>query len=383
MMGAKRMNGYFDNASTTAVSPQVVEAMQPYWYEAYGNPSSLHHMGFIAERAVETARGEAAELLGCEKNCLYFTSGGTEANNTALFGAAQARRRRGNRIVTTAIEHSSVLESAEELERRGFEVVFLRPDAAGRVSAEQLVQAVDEKTLLLSCMLVNNETGAVQPILEAAPEIKRKNPDTLLHCDAVQALGKLPLQLRRSWLDLVSVTAHKLHGPKGVGALYVAKGVRISPLLYGGEQQGGVRPGTESVPLIVGFGRACALARAAMTQNRTQVRRLAQLLREGVSDVPGGVLNSPPDALDYIVNLSVEGVRSEVLLHFLEERELYVSSGSACAKGKPSHVLAAMDIGRQRADSALRISFSAENREEDVARLLEALRDGAQRLARH
>lgn len=381
-MGAKRMNGYFDNASTTAVAPQVVEAMQPYWQQTYGNPSSLHHMGFLAERAVETARGELAALLGCEKSCLFFTSGGTEANNTALFGAARARRRRGNRIVTTAIEHASVLESAEELERRGYEVVFLQPDRTGSVTAEQLAAAVDDKTLLVSCMLVNNETGAVQPILEAAPEIRRKNPDTLIHCDAVQALGKLPLQLRRGAVDLASVTAHKLYGPKGVGALYVAKGVHIAPLLYGGEQQRGVRPGTESVPLIVGFGRACALAREEMARDRAQVRRLAQLLRAGVAGVPGCVLNSPPDALEYIVNLSVEGVRSEILLHYLEERGLFVSSGSACAKGKPSHVLAAMDVGRLRADSALRVSFSRDNREEDVERLLEALRAGAERLAK-
>mgnify|MGYP001202136126 CR=1 FL=1 len=373
---------YLDNAATTQPSFAVVQAVQKGMTELFGNPSSLHRLGFEAEQAVEAARQAVSELFGCDRSCVFFTSGGTEANNTVLFGAPKAYPHRGKRVVISAIEHASVYEAAGELEKNGYQVIRLLPDSQGRISSQQLLEAVTPDTVLVSCMLVNNELGTVLPILDAASRIKKKNPQTLIHCDAVQAYGKMPLRMNRYPIDFCTSTAHKIHGPKGVGALMVAKGVRVSPLHCGGNQQKKLRPGTEPSPLILGFGVACQEAKADMAAAYQHVSSLHRYLREEIAKMPDVEWLSPSDALPYVASLRVSTIRSETLMHFLEERQVYVSSGSACSKGRPSHVLEAIGLSRKKADSVVRISFSKENVERDVEMLLEGLREALRRLAR-
>ncbi len=372
---------YLDNSATTRVCPEAAERAVRVMTETYGNPSSLHTKGLEAERELKSARVSVARLLSCEPREVYFTSGGTEANNLALFGAAYARRRLGNRIVTTAIEHSSVLESALELRRQGFDVVLLPPGADGRVSEQALFDAVDDQTILISVMLVNNELGSIQPVEAARRAVRLKKAPALVHVDAVQAFGKIPVRPAKLGADLLSVSAHKIHGPKGVGALYLAKSARILPRVFGGEQEQRLRPGTEALPLIAGFGAAVD-ALPDQAEERTQAAALRDRLLAGLEGIGGVRVNSPADGLPYILNFSVEGIRSETMLHHLASRGVYVSSGSACAKGKQSHVLEAMDYPAMRIVSALRVSFSRYNTPEDVDQLLAALKEGANTLAR-
>ena len=372
---------YLDNSATTRVCPEAAERAVRVMTETYGNPSSLHTKGLEAERELKSARVSVARLLSCEPREVYFTSGGTEANNLALFGAAYARRRLGNRIVTTAIEHSSVLESALELRRQGFDVVLLPPGADGRVSEQALFDAVDDQTILISVMLVNNELGSIQPVEAARRAVRLKKAPALVHVDAVQAFGKIPVRPAKLGADLLSVSAHKIHGPKGVGALYLAKSARILPRVFGGEQEQRLRPGTEALPLIAGFGAAVD-ALPDQAEERTQAAALRDRLLAGLEGIGGVRVNSPTDGLPYILNFSVEGIRSETMLHHLASRGVYVSSGSACAKGKQSHVLEAMDYPAMRIVSALRVSFSRYNTQEDVDQLLAALKEGANTLAR-
>lgn len=367
---------YFDNAATTRTAQEAANAMLDMLTNQYGNPSSLHYKGLESQTRVDRARRQLASLLDCKPERLTFTSGATEANNLVLFGAAAARRRQGNRIVTTAYEHSSIEEACRQLEREGFEVVRIAPDKAGQIAAADVVGAVDEKTILVSCMMVNNELGSVLPIDEIVRGVRRKNRDVFLHSDAVQALGKLPFRLSRLELDAASVSAHKIHGPKGTGALYLREGARILPRTFGGEQEKKLRPGTENAAGIVGFGTACQLMEKNGGEYMEQIRRCNLRLRELLSGKEGFVIHSPEDALPTILNVSVPGVRSEVMLHFLEQYGICVSSGSACAKGAKSHVLSAMGIPAAETDSALRISFSHENTVEQTEKLAEALEEG-------
>lgn len=300
----------------------------------------------------------------------------------ALIGGTAANRRRGNHVVISGIEHASVLETADYLERQGFRVTRLMPDSWGHISKEQLLEAVTPETILVSCMLVNNELGSVLPVLECAGGIKRKNPDVLLHCDAVQAFGKMPLHMERYPIDLCTVTAHKIHGPKGVGALMIAKNSRILPLFYGGSQQKKIRPGTESSHLIAGFGAACEEAKRDLSAAGDRVSGLREQLREGLQAFPDIQWLSPLDASPYVVSLRVSTIRSETLLHFLEERDVFVSSGSACAKGQTSHVLRAIGLRKEQADSVIRVSFSKENDASDIQALLEGLQAALSQLAR-
>ena len=370
------MSGYFDSASTTQVDERVREAMFPALVELYGNHSSLHSLGFRAERAVEDARDAVARLMECDRDSVFFTSGGTEANNTVMFGVAEARKRSGNRLVISSVEHSSVLESGAELKRRGYDTVAVLP--------EEIPDSVDGKTVLVSCMMANNETGAVYPVKEMFTALKRQFPALTVHSDCVQAFGKIPLGLRRSPIDLASVSAHKIHGPKGVGALFIRKGTRITPLLFGGEQQGKKRPGTESVPLILGFGEAARIAGEEMERNRLHAASLRERLLGQIREIPGFVLNSPENGLPNVLNFSLtgKGIVAENLLRLLSEQELYLSSGSACAKGKPSHVMAALGYAHDRAVGALRVSFCKYNTPEDVDRLAAALADAVRRFSR-
>lgn len=372
---------YLDNSATTRVRPEVVAAMERVLREEFGNPSSLHAMGLEAERRVEEAREAVAEALGVDPAEILFTSGGTEANNLALRGAARAHAREGRHIVTTAVEHSSVLETARDLAREGFELTVVPVDGHGRVRTEDVVAALRPDTVLVSVMLVNNEVGTVQPVAEIGRAIARRRGRgrvPLLHVDAVQAFGKLPVQPRQLGADLVTLSGHKIHGPKGAGALYVRRGVRLQPLLTGGDQQGGLRPGTENVPGIVGFGVAARLAAREREDTLARLRALRSRLLAGLgAAVPGALVNSPEDAAPHILNVSFPGVRGEVLVHALAERGVYVSTGSACHSRRPviSHVLAAMGLARERAEGAIRISLSRDTTGADVDALIEALRE--------
>ncbi len=371
---------YLDNSATTPLCPEAKAAMQAA-LDDFGNPSSLYSLGAQALSRLDECRSAVAAAIGCKPKEVVFTSGGTESNNTALLGAARAKRREGRHIVTSAIEHPSVLNTLARLEQDGFEVTYLKPDASGRLSAEAVAAACRRDTVLVSLMAVNNETGARLPIAAVKPALRAVGSTALVHCDGVQAFGKLSLRPEEIGADLISVSAHKIHGPKGIGALCLAGGVRIPPLLTGGGQEGGLRSGTESTVLIRGF----AAAARALPDRKTALAAVQALRDDAVARLtalPGVTLNSPADALPYLFNLSVEGLRSETLLHFLESRDIFVSSGSACARGKVSHVLAAQGLSRSRADSALRISLSRFTAPEDIDALVAALSDGIATLKR-
>ncbi len=372
---------YLDNSATTPVLPEAAQKAAWVMTQEFGNPSSLHTLGYRAKQELEKAREAVAARLGAGPQELFFTSGGTESNNLALFGAAWARKRLGNRIVTTKAEHDSVRNPLEELARQGFEVVALAPDETGKISPEALLEAIDETTILVSLMLVNNETGAIFPVEEAARAIRRKKAPALLHTDAVQAFGKLEFSPQRLGADLVTVSAHKIHGPKGAGALYVKKGVHILPRTFGGGQEKGLRSGTESLPLLAAFGEAARLL-PRPREALGRVEELNRLLRSRLAGFPEVTVNSPEDALPYVLNFSLGQVRAETMLHFLAERGVYVSTGSACGKQKPSHVLEAMGLSRERVSSALRVSFSRFTTGEEVAALGDALEIGLKTLAR-
>lgn len=366
---------YLDNSATTVVCPQAAQKAYDVMVNNYGNPSSLHTMGINAERELTQARNTIAGKLGVREDEIFFTSGGTEANNTAIFGAAYARRRMGNRIVTTPIEHSSVYDSIKQLEKEGLEVVYLPVDKYGQVDRAGISEAINSDTILVSIMAVNNELGTIEPYSAAASVIKRVKAPALLHVDAVQAFGKLNLRPAYEGVDLMSISAHKIHGPKGVGALYIKKGTRILPRVYGGEQEKKIRPGTQSVPLIAAF------SEAVKALENTDYAPLYNYLKERLSEFDNVVINSPENGLKCILNFSVKGYRSETMLHHLASKGVYVSSGSACALGKPSHVLTAVGIPRELADSALRVSFSRYNTKEDIDLLIEAINSGINSIA--
>lgn len=368
---------YLDNSSTTKPSKRAVEYITKALEANWGNPSSLHRIGMEAEIALNEARETVARSLNARADEIIFTGSGTEANNTALLSVLKAQKR-GGRIITTAIEHPSVLETAKRLTDYGFEVIALKPDKNGIVPISALENALTDNTLLVSMMLVNNETGAVQPVREAAALTKRKAPNVLFHCDAVQGYGKLPLNVKQLGVDLLSASGHKIHGPKGIGFLYCKKGVHISPLITGGGQESGMRSGTEALPLIMGLKAAVEELPRPDTQLKAQ-QELFDYTKDRLLSM-GAVINSADGCLPYILNVSLMGYRSETLLHFLEGRNVFVSSGSACAKGHGSYVLNEMGLDRKRTDSALRISFSRFNTKEDADMLVSALEDAKKQL---
>lgn len=371
---------YLDNSATTAVCKAAADKALYMMTDNYGNPSSLHKMGIRAEEEVEKAREIIAGTLSVDSREIIFTSGGTEANNTAVFGAAQALRRRGDRVIVSAVEHPSVHESAKRLSELGFDVHYAPVDKDGAVDIEALKALLNNKTILVSVMAVNNETGTIQPIERVAKLVHKLSPEALFHCDAVQAYCKTPLKPQKYDVDLMTVSAHKIHGAKGAGALYIRSGARISPLLYGGEQQKKLRPGTESSPLIAAFGAAAA--EADIQADSGYIRELSSYALGLLRQTDGISINSPADALPYIINISAEGIRSETMLHHLESTGVYVSSSSACAKGKRSYVLEAMGLSDSRIDSSLRISFSKYNTKEDIDALTAGLRTGIATLQR-
>ena len=365
---------YLDNSATTKVCQQAVEKMIEVMTENYGNPSSLHRKGYEAQKELEDVRKTVADMLSAEKEEIYFTSGGTEGNNTAVFGAVGALKRRGNRIITTSMEHSSVIESVQKLEKDGFEVVYIN-------SVDELANVMTKDTILVSIMAVNNETGFINPIEKVKKIIDKANSPALFHVDAVQAFGKIPLKPKKLGIDILTASSHKIHGPKGAGILYLRKGARIVPLHYGGEQEKKLRPGTEPLPNICGMGTAIKNL-PDMNEELSFMRELNLYCREKLKDIPNVHINSNENCLPYIINFSVEGIKSETMLHYLEERGIYISSGSACAKGKKSHVLTAMGLGDSLVNSALRVSFSRYNSKSDIDELVKEIANANNTLAK-
>ncbi len=376
------MTAYLDNSATTRVCAAACNAAIMAMRETYGNPSSLHKMGFAAEKLVTAARTDLARLLCCTAEELYFTSGATESNNLAILGLAGAYPRAGKRLVTTAIEHPSVLEPIARLEQQGYTVVRLKPDESGSIPPEVFAAAVDEDTLQVSFMLVNNEVGTLLAAEEICRAVKQKNPKTMIHIDAVQGFCKVPFRLSAVKADTVSISGHKLYAPKGIGGLFVRKGVRLKPLQLGGGQEKGLRSGTESVPLITAFGAAATETAGQMAENTAHYLTLNTALRERLAALPEVTINSYPNAVPYILSFSVEGVRSEIMLHHLAQFNVYVSSGSACAKGKGSHVLAAFGVPRERSDTALRVSFAPDTDMDELDALMAGLTEGLRSLQR-
>lgn len=376
------MEFYLDNSATTAVSPAVAELVLQIMTEDYGNPSSLHRKGFQAERVMTEARERIARVLHASREEIIFTSGGTESNNLALLGAAHAGRRRGRRIVTTAIEHHSVLAAAEALGREGFEVVFVTPEADGTISPEKFSAACNEDTILASCMMVNSETGAINDIKAIAAAAHRKNPALLFHTDCVQAFCKLEIQPAKLGVQLISMSGHKIHAPKGTGALYVAKGVRLLAPLFGSAQEKGLRPGTENVPGIAGLGLAAEQMESHRAENWVHYVALRERLVTNLKQFGDVRINSAADAAPYIVNLSVNGIRSEVMIHYLEQFGIYVSSGSACAKGARSHVLTAMGLSNDEIDSAVRVSMTDTTTEEAIDEFCRRVEQGTHEITK-
>ena len=362
---------YFDNSATTMLCDEAKAAIEEAC-DMYGNPSSLHKMGILSSRMLENARKTVAESIGADVSEIYFTSGGTESDNMAIVGAVKALHRRGKKIVTTAFEHSAVIHTMKQLETYGFEVVYLKPDESGTVPIRAFLDAIDEQTILVSCMSVNNETGAVLPVELIKKAIIKKKSPALFHCDATQSYLKYPINPNRSGIDLMTLSAHKIHGPKGVGALYIKKGVRILPRTFGGEQEKGLRPGTEPLILINGFAAAVKVF-GNSAENAKKCAEIKQYIIEKLKNESDILINSPKNSSDYILSISVLGIRSETMLHFLEQDDIYVSSGSACAKGKPSHVLTALGFDKKRADSTIRISFSKFNTFKQADRLIDGI----------
>jgi len=371
-----------DNAATTRCSAESAELALQLMVRDYGNPSSLHGKGLSAQLLMEQARERLAAALGCLPGEVLFTHGGTESNNLAILGAAAALRRRGDKIVAMSTCHSSVLAPLKHLEGQGCSVALVNPLPDGNPDPDALANAVDGGTILLCLELVGGEVGAITPVAELCRRVRRKNKEVFIHCDAVQALGKVPFAAARLGVDALSVSAHKIHAPKGCGALYLRKGARILPLLHGGGQERGLCPGTQSVPLICAFGLAAARAVERREAHLAHVDALREYFVNNCGQLPGLCINSPRDSTPYISNISLPGFRSETMLHFLAERGIYVSSGSACAKGAASHVLKAMGLPAPRVDSALRISLCPENTAEELDLFFKALREGTTTLAR-
>ncbi len=375
---------YLDNAATTPVHPEVAQAIHHSLVVAYGNPSSLHRKGMEAEGIVKEARSLVAEMLGVSPAEVYFTSGGTEANALAIKGVARARQRRGKHLITTQIEHSSVLAACRDLEAEGFKVTYLPVDAEGRVDPEEAAAAVTGETILLSVMHVNNEIGTIQPIGEIVEAVRGKKEDILVHVDGVQAFGKIPVAPEELGVDLLSVSAHKLHGPKGIGALYCRKGVQLQPLFGRGTQERGLRSGTENVPGIAGLGAAIKVWQREGRPRQKELYQLKEQLIEGLLSIEGARLNGArgEGAAPHIVNLSFPGVRGEVLVHALEEKGLYVSTGSACSsrKAEVSHVLKALGLAERESESSIRISLSYTTTAEEIAQAVEIIQEAVSSL---
>lgn len=373
---------YADNAATTSTSPAVLEAMLPYFGEVYGNPSSLHSKGRQAKAAITTAREKIAELLFCKPNEIYFTASGSEADNWAIKGAAYAHARRGKHIISTKIEHHAVLHTLEALEKDGFEVTYLDTDSDGRVTAEQVADAVREDTTLVAVMFANNEIGTIEPIKEIAAAVKAKNAKTLMFTDAVQAVGAVDINIAELGVDMMSMSGHKIHAPKGIGALYIRNGARINNLIDGGGQERSKRGGTENVAYIVGFAKALEDAVKGIPENSEVEKKRDRLISE-ILKMPNVRLNGPKEGrLPGNVNVSFEFIEGESLLLLLDMAGICASTGSACSSAslEPSHVLLTIGVPVEQAHGSLRLSIGRDTTDEDIDYILEKLPNIVERL---
>ena len=374
---------YLDNAATTQVDPAVTEAIHDALVELWANPSSLYDPAVAAQDGIDTARGRIAKTLHCRKDEVYFTACGSESNNMSVWGAAKARRHWGNKIVVTGFEHPSVQLPIRALQEEGFTVTEIMPEADGHIDTQKFLREIDKNTVLAACMAVNNETGAVQDIAALGAGIKARNARTHFHVDAVQAWLRMPIDLQK-WkeVDTLSVSGHKVHAPKGVGALFVRDSQRqtLRPPYRGGHQERGMRPGTENTPYIVGLGVAAAKGLQSLRTRTAQIQALNTLLRQGLGEFPDIQINSPADALPEVLNFSTRCINSQTFINYLNTRAVFVSGGSACDKGEPSHTLQAMGCDDLTIRTALRVSLCADNTPEDVQALLDGLRDGLREL---
>lgn len=381
------MEAYLDNSATTQCSQAAADLMMRLLREDYGNPSSLHNRGMEAENYVKEARKRIAQTLKVNEKEIYFTSGGSESNNLAIVGSALANKRSGMHVITTMIEHPSVANPFAYLEELGFAVTYLPVDAYGCISLEDLQEAMCSDTILVSMMHVNNEIGAVEPIEEAARVIKQKNPNCLFHVDAIQSYGKFRIYPKRMGIDLLSVSGHKIHGPKGSGFLFVRDKVKVHPLILGGGQERGMRSGTENVPAIAGLGQAAMEIYQNFESNQSRMYRLRDYFIQEVEQIDGVSVNGHKDhsSAPHIVSVSVSGVRSEVLLHALEDKQIYVSAGSACSSNKPavSRTLQSIGLKRELLESTVRFSFSVHTTKEEIDYALEAMRGLVPMLAKY
>ncbi len=372
------MTAYFDNSATTKPCKSAVEAVNNAISNCWGNPSSLHEIGLDASTQVKLARKQVSRLLGVNENSFYFTSSGTTANNTAIFGSFEKMKRQGNKIVTTAIEHPSVSEPIKFLESKGAEVIRISPDKNGKINEDEFFSAIDKNTILVSCMAVNNEVGSILPVNKIRPAIRRNNSPAIIHSDCIQALSKIPVTPKNIDADIITVSGHKIHALKGVGGIYLkSKGI-VKPYILGGGQEQGIHSGTEAVPAILSFGAAAQEA-FAVSENASYVQTLKNRFINGIADLPCVTINSPEDAIPYIINISILGLPSQPIVNFMSEKGIYISAGSACKMGHRSPVLTAMGLSPEIIDSAVRISLSRYNTEDEIDLLIDAVKEASKK----
>ena len=373
---------YLDNAATTMVCPEAIAAAADAMAHCYGNPSSTHTKGREAKKLLDSSRRKVADALGCTPAELYFTSCGSESDNWALISGAEYMKRRGRHIISSAVEHDAIRRTLDELEHRGYEITRLMPDKSGAIPVQSVIDAVRDDTILVSLMMVNNETGAITDISAVSRELKRIGSKALLHTDAVQGFMKVPFRAKTLGADMISISGHKIHAPKGIGALYIRSGLRLKPFILGGSQENGMRAGTEAMPQIAAFGTACELAYRGMSENTARMSMLRERAAERLTaDIPELRVISAPDAAPHILSISLPGWRSEVLMNFMEAQGIYVSKSSACKKGGRSHVLEAIGLDARTIDGAIRIGLSRYTTQEDIDALCAALKSAHDTLA--
>jgi cysteine desulfurase len=374
---------YFDNSATTKPYKEVLHSFSKVSENYYGNPSSLHKMGSEAEKLLQQAREQIAKLLNVKSAEIVFTSGGTESNNLAIKGVAMKHRDRGRHIITTSIEHASIHNALVQLESLGFDITYVSPDSQGFVSPEKIAKELRDDTILVSVIHVNNEVGTIQPIAEIG-DILKKHPKVLFHVDHVQGVGKVPLDLYKAGVDLCSISGHKFHGLKGTGALFVKEGIQLSPLLSGGNQELKQRSGTENVAGMVAMAKALRMTLEFRKANLNQMAAAMETLRKGISQIKGITIHTPQEkSAPHIVNFSVRGLKAETFVHALEEKEIYVSTTSACSSKKKaaSKTLFAMGVSADDAESSIRISFSFDNTSEEAIKAVDAIREAVNQLS--
>ncbi len=372
------LTAYFDNSATTKPCSSAVNAAKKAMEDCWGNPSSLHFLGLNASDDLKKARKQVSRLLSVNENTFFFTSSGTTANNTAIFGVYEKLKREGNRIVTTAIEHPSVLEPIKRLETMGFEVIRLNPDKNGKINEDELFEKINSNTILVSCMAVNNEVGSVLPVNRIRTAVKRAGAPAIIHSDCVQAFSKICVTPKAIDADIITVSGHKIHALKGVGGIYIKSKGLIKPYILGGGQEAGIHSGTEATPAITSFGAAAEEA-MNITAHSEYVKMLKDRLVSGIINIPCVKINSPDDAIPYILNISIMGLPSQPIVNLMSEKGICISAGSACKMGHRSPVLTAMGLSPERIDSAVRISLSRFNTEEEIDYLIKAIKEAAEK----